>query len=387
MDYSVLTLKIVTLLKEIISVLSENPEHKYYDEYIDYKQDIIKIIAYNELAYLDFLDFENDHEDARLEGRLEIWVLLGLEINKENALILEKKVDLLSQLGQNIEQLTINNEIDNFQKNDSNYNLTNSIIVLYDFSALSKLALEHALVFAKIFGSCIHIVHIIEQSQDRESAEKQVIDLVLDTKKRFSQQICIESIVAYGHIFKSIKEIANNSEARMVIMATHGVTGLQHFTGSWALKVIVGSVIPFLVIQEKPTFEQVRTVLFPIDSRIETMGKLNLALDIAKYIKGITFKLCMPEVFKNEIGRNVAEEYKIKVIEEFSKNDILYDIELELDTNNIVDAVLNRSKKKDVDLILITASKNMNMQDFVLGTDEQRIIENSQKIPVLCINA
>ncbi len=48
-----------------------------------------------------------------------------------------------------------------------------------------------------------------------------------------------------------IEHIERN-HALMVIMGTHGIKGLQKYTGSWALKVIIGSSVPFLVIQDKP---------------------------------------------------------------------------------------------------------------------------------------
>ena len=38
------------------------------------------------------------------------------------------------------------------------------------------------------------------------------------------------------------------------------------------------------------------------------------------------------------------------------------------------------------DLIMILTTKNINIQDYVLGADEQKIIANPFKIPVMCIN-
>jgi len=35
---------------------------------------------------------------------------------------------------------------------------------------------------------------------------------------------------------------------------------------------------------------------------------------------------------------------------------------------------------------LIMTTKNISFQDYVLGADEQQIIANHEKIPVMCIN-
>jgi hypothetical protein len=37
-------------------------------------------------------------------------------------------------------------------------------------------------------------------------------------------------------------------------------------------------------------------------------------------------------------------------------------------------------------MIVVLTTKNINFQDYVLGADEQKIIANSAKIPVMCVN-
>ena len=59
-------------------------------------------------------------------------------------------------------------------------------------------------------------------------------------------------------------DIASEIDAEMVIMGTHGIKGMQKFFGSWALKVIANSKVPFIVIQEPPKkdlFENIERVL------------------------------------------------------------------------------------------------------------------------------
>jgi hypothetical protein len=38
------------------------------------------------------------------------------------------------------------------------------------------------------------------------------------------------------------------------------------------------------------------------------------------------------------------------------------------------------------DMIIVLTTKNINIQDYVLGTDEQKIIANPSRIPVMCVN-
>jgi nucleotide-binding universal stress UspA family protein len=70
--------------------------------------------------------------------------------------------------------------------------------------------------------------------------------------------------VLCGTIFNTIGKYASDTDARMVIMGTHGIKGMQKLTGSWALKVIVKSKVPFLVVQDKPSEKRRFTdIVFP----------------------------------------------------------------------------------------------------------------------------
>jgi len=40
--------------------------------------------------------------------------------------------------------------------------------------------------------------------------------------------------------------------ALMVVMGTHGIKGMQKLMGSWALKVITSSKVPFIAVQDTP---------------------------------------------------------------------------------------------------------------------------------------
>ena len=64
-------------------------------------------------------------------------------------------------------------------------------------------------------------------------------------------------------IFSTIGEVATEIDANLVIMGTHGIRGMQKLTGSWALKVIVGSKAPFLVVQGPPESDQLHDIVFP----------------------------------------------------------------------------------------------------------------------------
>ena len=57
-------------------------------------------------------------------------------------------------------------------------------------------------------------------------------------------------------------------------MGTHGIRGLQKLTGSWALKVIVRTKVPFVVVQEFPKSNNYQKVVFPVDYKRESKEKI-----------------------------------------------------------------------------------------------------------------
>ena len=55
-----------------------------------------------------------------------------------------------------------------------------------------------------------------------------------------------------GEIFTTIADVAEELNASLIFLGTHGKVGMQKLTGSWALKVIIKSKVPFIVVQDPP---------------------------------------------------------------------------------------------------------------------------------------
>lgn len=136
------------------------------------------------------------------------------------------------------------------------------IIVPVDFSVHSERAFEKALDFARQFHSELVLVHIVEQviypgdwmyppvamsdaAQERrqEIAEK-LKQLALGTGVKTRE------FVRLGRAWQEIVEIAKECKADLLILATHGYTGLRHaLLGSVAEKVVRHAPCPVLVVR------------------------------------------------------------------------------------------------------------------------------------------
>jgi len=139
------------------------------------------------------------------------------------------------------------------------------ILVPIDFSDCSKKALQYAVPFAKQFGATItllHVVHVnyvggpefgaldfpLSEIDLRKSAEQQLAELAAT---EVQPQTAAATLVRIGQEVVEIVGAAKELESDLIIISTHGRTGLKHvFMGSVAENVVRLAPCPVLVVRE-----------------------------------------------------------------------------------------------------------------------------------------
>jgi nucleotide-binding universal stress UspA family protein len=261
------------------------------------------------------------------------------------------------------------------------------LLVTYDFTPVSENALAHALRISKYTDSPIRLLHVIEEGSGLEQKKEEAESKLKLTCENFTEKngVSLGYEILTGTIFNTIAKYASDKEARMVIMGTHGVKGMQKFTGSWALKVLIKSKVPFLVVQDKPSEKHRFTdIVFPVDFKAETREKLYWAIYLGKYFNSRVHIFKPPTTDKSLVrmintNLNFATRYLIQ-------NNIDYQIHVGKKSGNFAKETIAFSQEINADLILITTTKSVHMTDFMLGLPEQEIINNSAKIPVMAVN-
>lgn len=259
------------------------------------------------------------------------------------------------------------------------------IIVPWDFTLVAESALAHAVKISRMVGNEICLLHIIESgiSAAAEGQKKVLLRHVTEeNSKKYNLQIT--SQVVKGSIFSAIADFANEKEATLVVMGTHGMKGMQKLTGSWALKVIVKSKVPFIVVQDPPTDqERYHNIVFPVDLRKENKEMIKMAIFMGKYFDSKIRFLVTKTTDKNLLKKtNININFAIKYL---MQNNIEYEIH-EVTRGNFAQQTLDFALKINADLILVMTTKNITVADYVLGASEQFMIANSSKIPVCCVN-
>ena len=140
------------------------------------------------------------------------------------------------------------------------------ILVPIDFSDYSKNALKYAAQFAKQFNAKIYLIYVVEPmiypadfSMGQVAIPSTDIDLhsrAEEELKKLSKDIVnggskVEVLIKTGKPFVEIIESAAANDIDLIIIATHGHTGVEHLLfGSTAEKVVRKAPCPVLTLRE-----------------------------------------------------------------------------------------------------------------------------------------
>lgn len=270
------------------------------------------------------------------------------------------------------------------------------ILIPIDFSETSLLALEHASILCQKFKSKLHLLHVYKGrdidilpditvgTMDHENVKKSVIEELEKLSQNYSSKFGIEVNIEIreGNIGREITAAAEDSEASMVVMGTHGVSGFEEFfLGSNAYKVVTATKVPVLTVQTHCTDTKYNNILLGIDSSKHSRDKVSHAATLAKAFNA-KVQICSLITEEHEEEKNIFN-LKIKQIKEYlDHKGVNYEV-YESYGDDIAEMLLDKAKELNSDLIAIMTEQEAATGLF-MGPYAQRIVNHS-KIPVLSI--
>ena len=260
-----------------------------------------------------------------------------------------------------------------------------SIIVPSDFSKNSTIALRYAIQLCKITKLDLivfHASHISAYALSAASTEEQMTLLLQEdeTSKMEKLQDQVNKAYKYLNVAKipagtrllvqyspmvveRTLELATEQKASMIIMGTHGATGInKFFFGSNTSVMISKSDIPVLAIPENYKWNAPKDILFASD--LENMGKeLKQLLPLAISVKANIRVLYL------DYGID-ADDKKMKKALETIKSSGYKKIKLEIQKASIEDTLVSQVKKyisKNKPDILVMFTRERTMWDRLFG--------------------
>lgn len=257
----------------------------------------------------------------------------------------------------------------------------NVILVPHDFSKISESAVNHAVKLIETLSGKIVLLHVISKPNQEDDAIHNLKKIAAEIKAQHNVEV--DAVVELGNIFDDIGRVAEKVKARLIVMGTHGIKGMQFITGSNALKVIVKSRVPFVVVQEKEARKGYERIVCPLDFSKETKQKVRLVATMARNLKAKVYIIVPPaadEFLVNDINRNIG--FTEATLE---ANNVEYEVHT-AEKGNFTKAIVRYSISVDADVIAMVNDDNGALPGFI-GGDEQDMITNEAQIPVLVVNA
>jgi nucleotide-binding universal stress UspA family protein len=173
-----------------------------------------------------------------------------------------------------------------------------NILFATDFSTASQTALKYALPLARKYDSRILVTHVSSPLAFSATSSSHTAPAAAETDRDIMQSMAQlepqlrdcphEFIIRRGDIWKEIAAIIEEKAISLVVIGTHGRSGAAKvIMGSVAEEIFRSSRCPVLTVGpnvcgEPEAFSDMRTILCPIDFRLESLAALPYATSLAE---------------------------------------------------------------------------------------------------------
>ncbi len=264
------------------------------------------------------------------------------------------------------------------------------IQVSTDFTEISDFAIEHAVVIARLFRANLLIVHVIDkyskklcksENKPANYIEDKLADLAAKVKNKYG--IEAHTVLRTGNVIKEITKSAEEHDAILHVMGTHGKTGMQHIVGSFTLKVIKYSTVPVLVIQSEPGKTKYEKIVFPLELHPSSKQKIKFAKLLNKHA-GSCFEFFVDyQDDKSSCKRIKADLRQLSCIME--NHGIQHNETYAKPGGLFLKKIEQFAEEQNADAIMVTSDPDkFSWNPF---NSEDKILYNKAKIPVIVINA
>ena len=156
------------------------------------------------------------------------------------------------------------------------------VLVPTDFSATADAALDHAFALAARFGADVQLLHVLDDPFIAEgmAAETYIAEaptlrtvMLRDAQERLRHrsvppppEVTVRTEVLFGHNAKTIAEYAAMRHIDLIVMGTHGRTGMAHLLlGSVAERLVRTAPCPVFTVRLAPAARAYAELVYDVD--------------------------------------------------------------------------------------------------------------------------
>ena len=294
------------------------------------------------------------------------------------------------------------------------------ILVPLDGSLLAECVLSHTVAIARAFDAKVMLLRVLDKDQQRVSA--QLFDLLnwqihkaeaglylgkIEARLRKSG-LRIEATVQEGLAAESIIEFAQSQGMKLIILSSHGHSGVSQWgISSAAQKVILSAPTSILIVRaHQPASSEVmeqtfRRILVPLDGSLRAENALPMITHLARFHQSqihIVHVVTTPEMARQmppvredvELSRRIVarnRDESIRYLEQVrlssSLNDIPAQIHL-LTSDNAPAALHGLVEQENIDLVALSAHGYSGNNQWPYGSMVNNFILYSH-VPLLIV--
>jgi nucleotide-binding universal stress UspA family protein len=267
------------------------------------------------------------------------------------------------------------------------------ILVGVDFSRTSILAFRYALNIARYTQSEILVINVQKQldydipiGSDEKKAPREVEEQCKSLIEEYRPQVNfeIDYVVREGSVQKEISNQAKYSNAWLIVVGAHGLSGFQEsWMGTDSYRIVSTAEKPVITVRKDFNIERkLSNIVLPIDSTMETVQKIGLTIEIAIAFQATIHVVSLYSTMVAE-SRERVDQYASEAIQQVNKAGLDL-ITVTLKADNITDATIEYATGIDADLISIMTEQEFAPRNIWLGPYAQQMVNHSP-VPVLSI--
>jgi nucleotide-binding universal stress UspA family protein len=267
----------------------------------------------------------------------------------------------------------------------------NVILAATDFTEVGGYAIDNAAALARVINAKVHIVHVINKETKKKLRTENkgaghIDQLLQEEVNKLAATYTVEASFESreGSIFTTIADIAREQNALYLVIGTHGKIGIQRLLGSFIMKVIKRSPSPVLSVKKLSEGNNFKHIAYPLDLQLGSKQKVKWANHLGKFA-GTTFHILAINPGDKQEKAKVRADLN-QVVKIMDQHGIRHTETQAAPGKSFHRQIVQFSLDKKADAIIISTDPG-KISWALFGSEDEKLIYNMEKIPVLCINS
>lgn len=259
------------------------------------------------------------------------------------------------------------------------------ILVLTDFTEAASVTLEHAYLLAAQNNAKLEVAHMVSERVDQYSAIAKIQEQC-SSLSNYDLHISMQPIAFVGNKYLDIASFLNDANPKLVLMPTHGKKDVQLILGSFAMKIIAGTGMPFLVCQKDAPTAAFKNILVPVFAHEAISTESTQALiDLAKVFDS-SIRVISPTYDTDDLLR-ATEAAGISISKRLKEANIQFSLHKSM-TNyaKYKEVIMLEAHRHEANLIVLLSGRDAKNARVIQPKGlHQAMITNKLHVPVLCL--